>query len=179
MRFYRMSNIMKKFIFATIVIFTTATSIPAWADSGQLWLDINVTSIHGKDTWEYNGKEGAYNENNFGLGLGYQVSDFGEWKIGFYENSYNKTSVYAGMRFRTNLLLGFIEDPTWVFAPGLTLGVITGYNDTPEEARALNPVILPSIDIGHRSIGRMNVGFLPATGVNGTHLITFQFGVGF
>lgn len=58
--------------------------------------------------------EGSFNERN--TGLGYSIDD---WVVGFYYNSIERTSVYAGRRIGLE--------------PGLTLtlGAVTGYRKSP------------------------------------------------
>jgi hypothetical protein len=89
-------------------------------------IGIHIASLHDQQGF-----------NNFNPGA-YVVADSGA-TIGFYKNSVNKTSVYAGQTFRPfGTLL-------------ITAGVVSGYRNS------LSPFVIPSVDIG----SGFRVAFVP------------------
>lgn len=147
------------------------TSLDVRAQKGDLWLDMNVTSWHSNETYTWKGNTKKYNSDNIGLGLSYEVEDWYEVKVGVYDNSYYKTTVYGGVNVKHDLA----ASRNWTIAPGLTAGVVTGYNDTPMHAAAIAPILLPNVELGYDQ-WRAVVGFIPvrAFGFGNTDVITVQ-----
>lgn len=129
---------MKTSIRAILLPIFCLLSLPASA--GDLWVDIHGLSIHSSSSYSYKQYSGDYNWANLGAGVGYALTPNVELKAGAYWNSYENLSVYAGARFGLRLPVG---DSGVIVDPGLTVGVVTGYEDTPDEAAAIQPVILP------------------------------------
>lgn len=128
-------------------------AIPAQA--GGLTLDINGLSQHSKDTYRYQGKMHKYNETNLGLGLTYGVNKYVDVSAGFFENSYYKKTVYAGVRFGSEFVFG-----DFVVSPGIQAGFATGYADTPVNSSSLRPIVLPNLRVAYRDVG-VAVGYVP------------------
>ena len=148
------------------------------ASANDLWVDINVASYHtSADSYCYQGECDDFNEFNYGLGLSYELNELFEVTGGFFRNSYDKHSNYAGVKAKYDFDLG----AGVALTPGLTLGVVTGYDDTEVEASTLQPMALPSVTVSYKRV-RATVGYLPLTLVSDdseTDVITFQMGVRF
>ena len=130
-------------------------------DKGNWGLDLNLASRHSRDNYG----TGAYNEDNFGLGVAYAWRNDWDLKLGFFDNSYDKTSVYAGAIWHKDFYRG-----NWTIAPGVGLLLVTGYENTPEDAPVVAPLLLPAVSIGHRAM-RANIGYVPFGKVD---FFTFQ-----
>ena len=130
------------------------------ANSAELYLDLNLASSHAKSGYYENGKKIPYNERNLGLGLTYSYHENLDFKVGFYENSYEKTSIYAGAQPHINLL----NDNRLTLEGGLMFGVVSGYEEEDnagiEIGGGLNVIILPTIRIGYDFVF-LNIGYLP------------------
>ena len=92
--------------------------------SAETWLDIHLLSRHFTTTYTKEGMDYAYNENNLGLGLDISRTKNSSYIVGFFDNSYNNTTVYAGMDFHS----------TGVLAIGISAGVATGYQNVHDES---------------------------------------------
>ena len=120
-------------------------------EQGEWNFDLNVASKHSEESYG----SGDYNEENWGLGASYGYWDNLDLKFGFFENSYDKTSVYAGAFYHKDFYFG-----DWTVAPGVGLLLATGYDDTPENAPVVAPILMPAITFGHRAV-KANVGLIP------------------
>jgi hypothetical protein len=89
---------------------------PIVASAGDLWGVASVTSYH------FN-RSANLNENNLGLGAEFSLDDNTRVIGGAYKNSFDRTSAYGGVALVSNQWKGF--------RLALSLGFITGYNDTP------------------------------------------------
>lgn len=130
----------------------------ARAERGAFWLDANLASKHSEKNYVWENREHRYNERNFGLGATYEFSAWGEVKAGWFDNSYRRTSVYGMVNLKKNLL----SNQRWLVAPGLAAGLVTGYQNTPEQTGALAPWGLVTLSIGDSSRWRVNLGYLPS-----------------
>jgi hypothetical protein len=130
------------------------------ASANDVYLDINLSSSHVKSGYYENQELTPYNEKNLGLGITYTYNPNLDFKIGFYENSYYKTSVYVGAHPNINIL----NDNRMVVEPGLLLGVVSGYEEEDnagiEIGGGLNVIILPTLRLGYESVF-FNIGYLP------------------
>ena len=142
-----MGHYMKITIIAAALAFA---SLPA---AGDVFLDINGTSKHSKDTYIYDGVTHAYNSRNIGLGLTYGLNKYLDLSGGFYDNSYYKLSVYGGLTLKHDLLYGNFR-----ITPGVSLGVATGYSDTPVQAPALRPTVAGMITLDNGKIVPFCIG---------------------
>lgn len=136
-----------------IVALALFAAVPAQA--GDLTLDINGLSQHSKDTYRYQGKTHRYNETNLGLGLTYGVNKYVDVSAGFFENSYYRTTVYAGFRLGPEFVFG-----DFVVSPGIQAGYASGYANTPVHSSRLRPVVLPNLRVSYRGVG-VTVGCMP------------------
>jgi hypothetical protein len=143
------------------------------ANAGDMWVEINGLSRHiGGDTYTWQGETKKYNEVNPGLGLGIPLHKNIEAKVGFYENSYDITSAYAGGFFHLNMNLGELK-----VEPGVTLGVVTGYSETVEQAMRVQPIGYLNVQVGYRGV-RLGVGYLPSRLAGGdVDVVTLNLGL--
>lgn len=137
-------------------------------------IDLNGLSRHSESRYVENGVSREYNETNRGLGATIEWLEWGDFvkrskhtqwiekagidadiKFGFFDNSYNKTSFYAGPFFHKDLTAG-----DWKFAPGIALLLTTGYKNTPEDAPVVFPIPVFGVEIGHRAV-KLNFGYVP------------------
>jgi hypothetical protein len=135
-----------------IVILMFSGSLAA-LDQNEWTLDINTGSKHSKETYA---KNKYYNEENDGFGLTFGYSDMIDIKVGFFENSYEKSSIYGGAVFNKDYYL--FNDI--VVSPGVGLIFATGYHNTPVDAPMLAPIVYPTITIGHKTL-RSTIGYIP------------------
>lgn len=147
----------------------------AQADKGDTWLDLNLTSFHTEQHYWWEGEMRRYNNRNLGLGFTHEFADWLEVKGGFFENSYDKTSVYAVVGLDYDL----VKSKRWVLAPGVAGGFVTGYDDTPEQADTVAPWGMLSMTIGYANRWRLNLGYLPSRlfDVGTVDLVTVQVGI--
>lgn len=160
---------------ASIAITSMFATTAALAESPREWsLDVNGLSKHSESRYDDDGVSREYNETNLGLGASI---DWREWrdlvrrsawtqwiddagidadlKIGFFDNSYDDTSFYAGSFFHKDLGSG-----NWRFAPGVTVLLMSGYDDTPEDAPTVFPIAVFGLEVGHRAL-KLNIGYVP------------------
>ena len=130
----------------------------AFAAPGDFWLDLNVASKHSQRTYFVNGEPRRFHENNLGLGATYEVLDWCDLKAGWFENSYEKTSVYALVNPHWTL----IARPRWQFAPGVALGLVSGYQNTPERTGEIAPWGLLTVSLGLGERWKINLGYVPS-----------------
>lgn len=81
------------------------------AMAGDVWLDLNLTSLHTKP-------EQGLNRQNYGAGIEYRTGDI-LYMIGAYRNSYEATSAYV--------LAGWTPLSLGSFRAGALIGAINGY----------------------------------------------------
>lgn len=131
-----------------------------WQDASADEIVMHVGSKHITDV-DYN-----FNETNSGFGYRHDITGSLSAGGGIYDNSYNNTSVYAGIDLHTS------RDKR--MGVGIQAGIVTGYEDTPQGAGVVTAFALPYIRAGH---GRVfaEVGYLPP--VAGISVITFTVGV--
>jgi hypothetical protein len=154
-----------------LIFFSTLAN----AETGDIWLDINVGSKHSTDTYWYKGQTYEYNESNPGIGITYEASNTFDIKGGVYDNSYNQTSLY----FAGNIKMDLAQSSDWIIEPGFMFGGATGYHDTPENL-LLAPIILPNVSVGYKRV-RANFGYAPFSLLPGfdVDVATFQMGIKF
>ena len=132
-------------------------------DTYEWSVDLNTGSKH-SDAY-YSGNK-FYNEDNEGVGLTYGYKRNIDLKFGFFENSYYKTTVYAGAVFNQDFYM--LND--MVISPGIGLIFASGYDNTPMDAPMITPVLHPSLSFGHKSL-RSTIGYIPFGDVE---VVTFQ-----
>jgi hypothetical protein len=142
---------MFKYIAIGVISFFSITTHAL--DAYEWTLDMNTGSKHSSDTYAANK---YYNEENHGFGVTYGYSPYVDVKVGFYENSYYQTSLYGGIVLNKDYYI--FND--LVISPGIGLLFATGYNNTPIDAPALAPILLPSITIGNKTL-RSTIGYIP------------------
>ena len=167
-------------MFKALILIVALTVIsPVSADEGDIWIDINGISKHfgGEDQifTDTDGRRREFNETNIGLGVTYEAGKWYEIKAGFYENTYYKTTAYAGANVAYDLRIGDL-----VVSPGVTVGLVTGYDDTPMQVWAIQPMAMPTLSVQYKSV-RLNIGYMPLNQVfnRGNDIITFQLGLKF
>lgn len=113
------------------------------------WINLGAFSRHDGKRID-NGQE--YNETNSGLGYEWQASEHVNYSLGFFENSYEKTSWYASAFYGHTVA-------SWEWGKirlGITGGLVTGY-----PANAILPLFLPTAMIEAKRFG-VNIGYSPS-----------------
>lgn len=152
-----------------IVLFFFLTAAPAQAN--DLYLDVNGYSWHSYDTYTYKGVH-EYNTKNAGLGLTYSANKYLEASVGFYENSYNTRSLYSSAKIKYEFELS-----TVTVAPAITVGVATGYTNTPAQADRLQVFVMPAVRLAYRNVG-FTIGYVPRVkkeNFDAVSAVTLQF----
>lgn len=130
---------------------------------GAVYLDVSLTSYHFDRSPEYKGVSFRHNEDNFGLGVSYQLNEDIELKLGYFENSHYKTSVYA----LVNKTLWNLNSSNshWDVRAGLAAGLVSGYEGTKGENElsfgVAQPMILPNVVIGYKRVQSL-IGLVPS-----------------
>ena len=144
-------------LLALVITNVQALEFDDWA------IDVNTGSRHSNATY---GNHQYYNEDNDGVGLTFGYSPSIDIKLGFFDNSYNRTSVYGGLVFNHD----FVIFGDFVISPGVGVLLASGYDHTPVDAPVLAPIVHPSLSFGHRYL-RSSIGYIP---YEDSTLITFQ-----
>ncbi len=174
---------MKKILLG-FLIYVVIYSI-ANADS----LDFSLMSFHFDDTYDYN-------ESNFGIGYTKEFNNKVAGKIGSYNNSYDKNSIYA--------LIG-IKQSFGSLSFGLNAGFVTGYDnisgkaqyrevsrtttyghhykyvDTviienkPKNLNKYQFMILPTVSYTFHKKHRFELGFIPSQTADAVDVVTLQY----
>jgi hypothetical protein len=145
---------MKSILFALVLLVAST----AHANEGDWWLDIHVLSYHNNDsrTWyDDDGKAREWQEDNWGLGVGYGITQHMELKAGAYRNSHDATSVYAGVKWHT--------DYERLISIGLLAGLVTGYEETQHVDGPVTGYLLPVIGIHPHYRVRAEIGYIPGS----------------
>lgn len=144
--FKRGSSVVRKIFitFTTVSIFTFSTQTLSFDG----WLNAHLASFHHQSEFEYN-------EKNIGLGLALPTSPELDLLIGFYENSYNKNSVYAGFKRHTANNYGF--------SVGIAAILVSGYDETRYGSGKVIPTFMPQLTYTVKNI-RVEVGVIPSFG---------------
>ena len=140
-----------KTILAFLILFLPLAS----AQAGDIFLDINGTSKHSKDTYLYRGATHEYNSRNAGLGLTAGLNKHFEASVGFYDNSYDRLSAYASVTLKHELSYRDFR-----VTPGISVGLATGYSNTPVHAATLQPLLSVGVRATWRGVG-FTVGYFP------------------
>jgi len=138
---------MKTILILTLFFLTTILR----ADQ-SISMQLNGASHHIKPNKDYN-------EKNYGAGFVYEINRH-YISAGFYKNSFNTTSKYIFTGWRHSFRYG-----NWLWSPGITMGIITGYSK--EKVKA---IAVPVIAFGYDPV-RINLMWLP--GINGFQSLWF------
>jgi len=153
------------------IIATMFLLVSTQAHSFDGWLDIHLGTSHAKRTYmDKSGNAIAYNQNNFGLGLSLPAYTNVDIRAGFFENSFNHTSVYAGADI-------FTSRHRFISA-GVNLGVATGYENTPTKTSTLAPMLMPHVTIKMKKF-RTQIGYVPSLDPKQVAFWTFSVGTQF
>lgn len=153
--------------FATF--FILLLSLPAFSlEEGKWALDISLTSIHQDNSYDDGQK---YNENNFGLGASYGYSDSIDLKLGYFDNSYNRTTTYLAAVWQKDFHYKALR-----ISPGIGAFLLTGYDGAPENAEKFQPGAMPSLSLGYKNVA-LNIGLFPS--VKSNNVLNFQLQIGF
>jgi len=161
-----------KIIIATIAILYSSLTFAAEKD---LWLDVNVGSYHSTSEYCEKDKCKKYNQFNYGLGLSYEISKSLELTGGYFRNSFDKNSFYAGTKIKHDFVVnGF------TISPGVVISITTGYNNTTVNASRMQLFGMPTISVSYSRF-RGVFGILPLRliGASDTDIIAFQAGIKF
>jgi len=148
-----------------IIGFALALIFISDAESDEL--NIHVSSWHSQD-------RDFYNYKNTGLGYSYDYTDFLQIKVGFYKNSFYKTSVYLG---------GNYHQENCNFCLGVFVGGVTGYSNivsqqAPAATRNLNEfqfIVLPSLTIRESKHHSITLGYMPSFVKGSISFATFTY----
>lgn len=132
------------------------TGMSLFSRAADLYLDVNGFSRHSQKYYTYQGQRQAFNEDNAGLGLTSSWTDNVDLTAGFYRNSYAKPSVYGG----ANLHMNFKGGPI-VWRPGVSVGLVSGYDNTPDHAGVVRLAVMPNVAISTGNLG-VKIGYVPA-----------------
>lgn len=162
---------MKKLTAILIILYSGM----AHSAEGDLWLDVNVASYHTSSEYCYKDKCDDWNQLNYGVGVSYEVDSLFELTGGYFRNSYNKNSFYAGTKMKHDLIIN-----NFIVTPGVVIAFTTGYNNTEVEAKKIQLFGLPTISLSHDNY-RAVVGYLPIRilGLGSTDVFTLQLGIKF
>lgn len=134
------------------------------------WINIHVASKHERESYQDGkGNEIQYNENNFGVGFSYSLASYFDAKGGFFKNSFNKTSLYAGIDTHTSY--------NNVFAVGFDIGLATGYDDTPVSDTKIVPIAMPHLSLIFNRF-KFQLGYIPPVSPKLTSVLTFSVSIG-
>ena len=143
-----------------MIVFLAGVAAPAIARAakGDWFLDLNLGSWHSEKNYRWEGHVQRYNQRNLGLGASYQLKEWCDAKVGWFENSYEKISAYG-------LLNGHWEVARyggWTFSPGVAGGIISGYQNTPEQTGAVAPWGMVTLTVASPGRWRVNLGYIPS-----------------
>jgi len=160
-----MDNLTKVHIVALIAIGLLLIWQDAHSDVGQIWGEYHVGSVHSQSYWyDENHSRHEFNEDNTGGGISYEASNHVEFGAGFFRNSYNNTSVYAGIDLHS--------DARRPLRIGISVAPITGYRDTPMNS---DWMLLPNVVTKVGNV-RTKIGWIP---VGKVKVLTLTVGIGF
>lgn len=128
------------------------------------WIEIHGLSKHGKNTYSTETGVHQYNEVNLGMGAMFKMNNNVEAGFGFFRNSYNINTFYAGGDIHT--------DNRAPVRLGLSFAIVDGYQNTPASS---NVMILPNLTITLTEHLRIKMGVIPT----GIKLATLTLGVKF
>jgi len=135
-------------------------SVNALADTSNkttMFVDLHMTSFHSQENYyeDYETDEGTktttipFNEENFGIGVRYQLEDFLDVSVGFFKNSFYNTSVYLGGEVYTSRQR--------LISIGLAVGLVSGYRGTTIDTPVM---VMPIMQVGVPEIG-VRIGVVP------------------
>ena len=150
--------VVKRFSVLLVLWWLPCVSVFAM-QTGEWSIDLNGLSWHSEDRYNDDGEKRRYNEGNAGLGGSYAWNDWIDIKAGFFENSYYKNSLYGGAFLHRDFYSG-----AWTFAPGVSLLLVSGYDDTPQDAPVVAPILVPGVVFGPRAM-KISLGFVPVGSV--------------
>jgi hypothetical protein len=139
-------------------VILAAVFAPQLALADDLWLNVNLASYHFDRTK-------GYNEQNLGIGAEYRRGDHLRFIGGEYDNSFNRTSWYAGAAYFTKPLIAVFGVDA---RAGLAGGAVTGYDHT-------RPLLLPAISF-ERGRWEANIAFAPKASPKASALLALQLG---
>lgn len=127
-------------ILVTAMILLLFSLFNTRADAAETWLTATVASYH-------HNRERGYNERNFGLGLERKLEE--NWSAigGWYRNSYDNTSIYAGTAWMP-IHRGY-------FHFGIAGGAVTGYS------HVIGAFAFPTVAVQGKQVG-MNIAIVPS-----------------
>ena len=153
------------------IVVTMLLVSSAQAHSLDGWLDIHLASSHAQSTYiDQSGNDVEYNENNFGLGLSLPVHSNIDARAGFFENSFNNTTVYLGADFHTN--------SNKLISAGVNTGLASGYKNSPVKTSTLTLMLVPYLTLKVKNF-RTQLGFIPAIDPKQVAVWTLTVGVQF
>ena len=132
---------MKHLILSTILLSSTAIA-------SDFTTIVHLTSKHFDDD---------LNERNLGIGIGYNITENIQARVGTYHNSYDNQSIYGGLYIYTN-------------SYGVQIGPVTGYDD-------YKYMVLPTISIPLHNRLTAELGIIPS--IDGVGIKGFTLSISF
>jgi len=126
-------------------------------------VELHLTSYHFDDD--------GYEEDNYGLGLSYFFKERWSATGGIFNNSYDDTSLYAGIAYSYDLC----TSDNLICSIGAIGGLVTGYEDNIDNAGDLYPIILPEFKLGYQKYF-VKSRFIPDLGENASAVLTLSVG---
>jgi len=152
-----------------IILLAILASSTLHAGQGDTWINVHLGSNHlNLDTYIDEGVTREFNEQNLGLGISHEFIETLDLRVGFFDNSYHKTSFYLAGSVHTSY-----KKP---IALALQIGMATGYDNTPVGENNVVPFILPTISVNIKSF-RGELGYIPW--IEDTSIVTFTMGYKF
>lgn len=127
------------------------------------WIEGHLLSNHGEDMYTYEGETHVYNERHQGVGVALPLTLHTEVGAGYFKNSYNIDSYYAGVDVHTSSRRGA--------RIGVSVYLVDGYMDTPTPTFI---TALPNIVLATDNV-RVKVGYMPV----GVSVLTMSIGFRF
>lgn len=141
-----------------ILLFASGTAI---AENYEV--ELHLTSYHFDDD--------GYEEDNYGVGLSYFFKERWSATGGIFNNSYDDTSIYAGVAYSYDLC----ASDEFLCTIGAFGGLVTGYEDNIDHAGDLYPIILPEVKFGYQKYF-VKSRFIPDLGDNASSVLTLSVG---
>lgn len=160
-----------KSVIAIMLLVTILLAVSRQANAYTGWLDIHLTTSHAHRTYtDQFGNNIEYNQNNLGLGLSLPVYSNIDARAGFFKNSFNNTSMYAGADLHMNA--------NRYITVGVNAGVASGYENSPANTSTLAPMLMPHITIRINNF-RSEIGYIPSFDEKQVAFLTFSVGTRF
>lgn len=168
-------NLIHNILYICVIALLITFSFNASKCHAATHLHLHLASIHGGGYYEFEtGDYKNHNQNNFGIGGGFDFTNHFQFRAGGYENSHSKTSLYIGVL--THKRINRYVDI------GLQIGAVSGYKNTVYDRKfngTLQPMILPTGSLHFNKNVSFEFGYLPKISDRTVSLLTFTTGIKF